>query len=277
MPRDASSHDNILRQVSGSSITAGAEDEDLALAKVLQEQEQMFLRLRGNLQRSQATAHGAAPSQDAVSTSSTDSIPASMVNRFQALQSNTASGSTASDTDAATTPSEGSDHDADMEFARRLQEEEDRIHYQRMLQMAGIGTAEEDPYLSDDSVDPDDMSYEQLQALGDTVGVVSRGAAHNIMESLCKIAYAQHKPDYSQETGTEQCTVCCMEFEGADEVCVLECNHCYHTDCIAQWLRHSKVCPICHKEVTPTGAVQASVPVKPSSAHRLHRKAVTKA
>ena len=94
---------------------------------------------RGNLQRSQATAHGAAPSQDAVSTSSTDSIPASMVNRFQALQSNTASGSTASDTDAATTPSEGSDHDADMQFARRLQEEEDRIHYQRMLQMAGIG------------------------------------------------------------------------------------------------------------------------------------------
>lgn len=62
-----------------------------------------------------------------------------MVNRFQALQSNTASGSTASDTDAATTASEGSDHDADMEFARRLQEEEDGFHYQRMLQMAGIG------------------------------------------------------------------------------------------------------------------------------------------
>lgn len=94
---------------------------------------------RGSLQRSQAPAHGAARSQDAVSTSSTDSIPASMVNRFQALQSNTASGSTGSDTDAATTPSEGSDHDADMEFARRLQEEEDRIHHQRMLQMAGIG------------------------------------------------------------------------------------------------------------------------------------------
>ncbi|DBB00186.1 TPA: hypothetical protein ACH3X1_014018 [Trebouxia sp. C0004] len=204
MPRDVSSRGNMLRQISGSSATEDAQDEDLALAKVLQEQEQMFLRLRGSLQRSQATAHGAAPSQDAVSTSSTDSISASTVNRFQALQSNTASGSTASDTDAATTPSDGSDHDADMEFARRLQEEEDRIHYQRMLQMAGVGTAEEDPYLSDDSVDPDDMSYEQLQALGDTVGVVSRGAAHNIMDSLCKTAYAQHKPDHSQETGTEQ-------------------------------------------------------------------------
>ena len=33
-----------------------------------------------------------------------------------------------------------------------------------------------------------------------------------------------------------------MEFEKDDEVCVLDCNHCYHTDCIAQWLKHSKVC-----------------------------------
>lgn len=62
-----------------------------------------------------------------------------MVNRFQALQSSTASVSAASDAEAATTPSEGSSHDADMEFARRLQEEEDRVHYERMLQMAGIG------------------------------------------------------------------------------------------------------------------------------------------
>ena len=32
-----------------------------------------------------------------------------------------------------------------------------------------------------------------------------------------------------------------MEFEKDDEVCILDCNHCYHTDCIAQWLKHSKV------------------------------------
>ena len=29
--------------------------------------------------------------------------------------------------------------DDDMEFARKLQEEEDRAHYERMLQMAGVG------------------------------------------------------------------------------------------------------------------------------------------
>lgn len=66
-----------------------------------------------------------------------------MANRFQALQSSTASGSVASETEAAASASDGgaSDRDADMEFARKLQEEEDRIHYERMLQMAGIGEA----------------------------------------------------------------------------------------------------------------------------------------
>ena len=91
------------------------------------------------MQRSQANTDVDARNQDTASTSSTDSIGASMLNRFQALQSSTASGSVASDAEATTSPSEESGHDADMEFARQLQEEEDKIHYERMLQMAGIG------------------------------------------------------------------------------------------------------------------------------------------
>ena len=97
---------------------------------------------RSSLQRSQANTASDAHAPDTASTSSTESIGASIANRFQALQSSTASGSAASETEAAASPSEGgSDHDADMEFARKLQEEEDRIHYERMLQMAGIGKA----------------------------------------------------------------------------------------------------------------------------------------
>lgn len=37
---------------------------------------------------------------------------------------------------------------------------------------------------------------QQLQALGDTVGVVSRGASQNILNSLQKCCYAEHKPDH---------------------------------------------------------------------------------
>ena len=60
--------------------------------------------------------------------------------RFQASQSSAASWRVASDAEASTSPhSEAAEHHDDMEFARRLQEEEDRIHYERMLQMAGFG------------------------------------------------------------------------------------------------------------------------------------------
>ncbi|KAL3143106.1 hypothetical protein ABBQ38_003379 [Trebouxia sp. C0009 RCD-2024] len=255
----------MLQHAMPDSAADDSQDDDLALAKLLQEQEQMFLRLRSNLQTRNIPDLGHAPPEaysaagphapDTVSTSSTESIGASMANRFQALQSSTASGSLASDGEAAASPSEGgSEHDADMEFARKLQEEEDRIHYERMLQMAGIGTANDDAYLSDDSVDPDDMTYEQLRALGDTVGVVSRGAAQHVVEGLHKMSYAQHQPDHEKDSCTEQCTVCCMEFEKEDEAC-----------------------PICHKEVAAANSIEPSATVKPGSAHRLQRKAATKA
>lgn len=48
------------------------------------------------------------------------------------------------------------------------------------------------------------MCVQQLQALGDTVGVVSRGAVHNIMDSLQQCSYAQHKPDQAHEDCNEQ-------------------------------------------------------------------------
>ena len=100
-----------------------------------------YICCRGSMPRSQLYAASDAHHQETASTSSTESIGASMVNRFQALQSSTASGSMASDSEAAASPSEGGGaHDADMEFAMKLQEEEDRIHYERMLQMAGIGS-----------------------------------------------------------------------------------------------------------------------------------------
>ena len=45
---------------------------------------------------------------------------------------------------------------------------------------------------------------QQLQALGDTVGVVSRGAAQHVMDSLRKTTYAQHQPDHAKESCVEQ-------------------------------------------------------------------------
>lgn len=45
---------------------------------------------------------------------------------------------------------------------------------------------------------------QQLRALGDTVGVVSRGAAQHVVEGLHKMSYAQHQPDHEKDSCTEQ-------------------------------------------------------------------------
>lgn len=49
-----------------------------------------------------------------------------------------------------------------------------------------------------------DVCMQQLQALGETVGVVSRGASHDVMDMLHKTTYAEHNPDHAQEGCAEQ-------------------------------------------------------------------------
>lgn len=46
------------------------------------------------------------------------------------------------------------------------------------------------------------------------------------------------------------CTVCQCDCVGGDTLIQLPCSHCYHEDCISQWLSgYSKRCPVCKAEV----------------------------
>lgn len=109
------------------------QDEDLALARILQEQEQLFMR---HLRRSHTDTVRSSDSPTAVSASSTGSPAASA--RLQ--QNHDAASSRALSGLGMTSAAEQAPGaDEDMEFALRLQEEEDRMHYQHMLQLAGVG------------------------------------------------------------------------------------------------------------------------------------------
>lgn len=46
-----------------------------------------------------------------------------------------------------------------------------------------------------------------------------------------------------------RCAVCRLEFERDDEVRLLPCKHYYHPECVGEWLKHNKTCPVCSKEV----------------------------
>ena len=51
------------------------------------------------------------------------------------------------------------------------------------------------------------------------------------------------------EDEEESCAICLMEFEGGgEEAKELGCGHCYHAECLDQWLQRSSVCPLCKRQ-----------------------------
>lgn len=51
----------------------------------------------------------------------------------------------------------------------------------------------------------------------------------------------------------EKCTICCTDFEDAEDVRKLPCKHLYHKECIEKWLDLKTKCPVCNREVTGLG------------------------
>lgn len=115
------------------------------------------------------------------------------------------------------------------------------------------------------------MTYEQLTALGEAVGTVSRGLTAEAVAALPRTTYAEllaqrrtgagalasgaaatsaalggNAPSSTAGQGAaeqeeEQCPVCRLELEGSDELTLLPCRHYYHHECISEWLRRNKV------------------------------------
>ncbi|OQU80744.1 hypothetical protein SORBI_3007G177801 [Sorghum bicolor] len=106
-----------------------------------------------------------------------------------------------------------------------------------------------------EDVDPDEYSYEELIALGEVVGMESKGlAADTTIASLPSVTYqAQDK----QDGNMEQCVICRVEFDEGGSLVALPCKHPYHSECINQWLQLKKVCPMCSAEVSTSVNKQA--------------------
>ncbi|KAJ4838524.1 RING-H2 finger protein atl22 [Turnera subulata] len=42
------------------------------------------------------------------------------------------------------------------------------------------------------------------------------------------------------------CAICLSEYSSNETVrCIPECEHCFHADCIDEWLRLNSACPVC--------------------------------
>ncbi|KAK1426367.1 hypothetical protein QVD17_15038 [Tagetes erecta] len=48
---------------------------------------------------------------------------------------------------------------------------------------------------------------------------------------------------------TTACTVCMDNLYAGDKIMRLPCRHCFHCECIKQWLLCNKICPVCRRAV----------------------------
>ncbi|KQJ99294.1 E3 ubiquitin ligase BIG BROTHER-related isoform X2 [Brachypodium distachyon] len=234
------------------------EEADLALARVLQEQERAYMMLSG---------YGSGYSgSDAGSYDDYDDEGSDYEEEEEGALPGGGDGDEVVG-DAEVDPAQYEDDEA---YARALQDAEEREIAGRLMALAGISDwqgmehdgeydgayAEEGDSAQDawEDVDPDEYSYEELVALGEVVGTESRGLSADTLASLPSVTYeAKDK----QDSNTEQCVICRVEFEEGESLVALPCKHSYHSECINQWLQLNKVCPMCSAEVSTPGNSQA--------------------
>ncbi|KAK3143944.1 hypothetical protein QOZ80_4AG0306950 [Eleusine coracana subsp. coracana] len=99
----------------------------------------------------------------------------------------------------------------------------------------------------DDGIDPDNMTYEELQQLGEAIGTESKGLPESAIARLPTSTYKSGI--FSRKDKHNECVICCMAYKNRDKLTKLPCEHQYHQACVAKWLQINKVCPVCNKEV----------------------------
>ena len=225
------------------------EDASIAFAKLLQEQERAFYEARSPNRVGQGNPCEAHQNQ-----SETLGGSPTEVFRVEGVGARQNSG-TDNSTDDAQQREPPIEEAESLALARMLMDEEQREWRSRMLALAGVN---ED---NDEGVDVDEMTYEELTELGETIGTQSKGLSMAGMAALIQKTYTPGPMGKQSGEGgdadmdaddasNEECAVCCCNFEDGDSLFVLpRCKHEYHAECLTPWVETNKVCPFCKTEI----------------------------
>jgi chromosome segregation ATPase len=95
--------------------------------------------------------------------------------------------------------------------------------------------------LNENTLNLDNMTYEELLALEDKIGYVNKGFKK---EDISKIKSEKYNSD-----DNVNCVICQEYLKKGDEIKKLNCNHLFHIKCIDTWLLKEKNCPFCKEEI----------------------------
>ena len=126
--------------------------------------------------------------------------------------------------------------------------------------------AEEDPEASADEGEGEgdegeggeesNLSYDALLRLGERIGDVKSemwalSAAQHIAK-LPTLPFHKSMAEGKEENHTERkCQVCQCEYEDGETLRKLPCGHCFHKECIDEWLGRSEGCAFCRRSIVP--------------------------
>ncbi|KAM1041720.1 hypothetical protein TB2_030415 [Malus domestica] len=109
-------------------------------------------------------------------------------------------------------------------------------------------------------LDIEDMSYEELLALGEQIGHVSTGLSEDTIRKQLKTrSYLSSSINLnledagSPEKESDSCIICQDNYKNREKIGILRCGHEYHASCLKKWLLVKNVCPICKSEALNTG------------------------
>ncbi|XP_019176621.1 PREDICTED: probable E3 ubiquitin-protein ligase RHG1A isoform X2 [Ipomoea nil] len=107
-------------------------------------------------------------------------------------------------------------------------------------------------------LDIDNMSYEELLALGERMGTVSTALSDEAMSKCLRRSVYRVTSSGVGVAGLKggeddnKCSICQEEYVLGDEMGMLGCEHGYHLACVHQWLRMKNWCPICKASAVPS-------------------------
>jgi len=145
---------------------------------------------------------------------------------------------------------------SDFEYAKRLQEMEDlSIEDDDISCVPSPSDSDDDHDHNDEEADrqdgndddPDNMTYEQRQALVEAVGTEDRGLPDELISYLHTWTY-KASGFFSRKTNHEDCPICLSTFRHRESMITLPCKHYYHAACVTRWLKVNKTCPVCKYE-----------------------------
>jgi len=97
-----------------------------------------------------------------------------------------------------------------------------------------------------------ELTYETMLRLGDCIGDVKSERWGLVAEKhIKKLPVFSFDPERMGEDldSEHKCLVCQYDYEKGERLRRLPCGHCFHTECVDQWLKDKDFCPYCRSSI----------------------------